>query len=85
VNETKENMEPLKTTDSIENWPNLSMRKCMTRVYDELLAHDDVVYLGLVFYYFVMGEMFWLFIVGLFRYICIFYYLYVDFLTYAFG
>jgi hypothetical protein len=28
--------------------------------------------------------MFWLFIVGLFRYICIFYYLYVDSLTYAF-
>jgi hypothetical protein len=29
--------------------------------------------------------MFWLFIVGLFCYFCIFYYLYVDSLTYAFG
>jgi hypothetical protein len=32
-----------------------------------------------------MGGMFWLFIVGLFCYICIFYYSYVDSLTYAFG
>jgi hypothetical protein len=28
---------------------------------------------------------FWLFIVGLFFFVCIFYYLYVDSLTYAFG
>jgi hypothetical protein len=39
----------------------------------------------LVFLYFFMGGLFWLFIVGLFCYICIFYYLYVDSLTYAFG
>jgi hypothetical protein len=32
-----------------------------------------------------MGGMFWIFIVGLFCYICIFRYLYVDSLTYAFG
>jgi hypothetical protein len=32
-----------------------------------------------------VGGMFWLFIVGLFCYIYIFYYLYVDSLTYAFG
>jgi hypothetical protein len=31
------------------------------------------------------GGLFWLFIVGLFCYICIFYYLYVDSLTHTFG
>jgi hypothetical protein len=31
------------------------------------------------------GRLFWLFIVGLFCYICIFYYLYVDSIAYAFG
>jgi hypothetical protein len=39
----------------------------------------------LVFLYSFMGRLFWLFIVGLFCYICIFYYLYVDSLTYTFG
>jgi hypothetical protein len=38
-----------------------------------------------VLYYFLMGGMFWLSIVGLFCYICIFYDLYGDSLTYAFG
>jgi hypothetical protein len=38
-----------------------------------------------VFIYFFMGGLFWLFIFGLFFYICIFYYLYVDSLTYPFG
>jgi hypothetical protein len=38
-----------------------------------------------VFIHFFMGGLFWLFIVGLFCCICIFYYLYVDSLTYAFG
>jgi hypothetical protein len=37
------------------------------------------------FLYFFMVGMFRLLIVGLFCYICVFYYLYVDFLTYAFG
>jgi hypothetical protein len=32
----------------------------------------------LSFFIFFMGGMFWLFIVGLFCYICIFHYLYVD-------
>jgi hypothetical protein len=36
------------------------------------------------FLYFFMGGMFWLSIVRLFCYICIFYHLYVDSLTYAF-
>jgi hypothetical protein len=38
-----------------------------------------------VFLYFFMGGSFWLFIVGLFCYICIFYHLCVEDLTYAFG
>jgi hypothetical protein len=38
-----------------------------------------------LFLYFFMGGMFWLFIVELLCYICIFYYMYVVALTYAFG
>jgi hypothetical protein len=38
-----------------------------------------------IFLYFFMGGLFWLFIVWLFYYICIFYYLYVDSFTSAFG
>lgn len=43
------NTETIKATDTmnkIKNQPNLSMRKWMTRVYDELLSYDDVVYIG---------------------------------------
>jgi hypothetical protein len=42
-------------------------------------------YAGFSLFHFFMGGMIWLFIVGLFCYICIFHYLYVDSLTYAFG